>query len=184
MKASDRILASRYANALFEAAMSAGLEERVAEDLAAAQEVAAHPEAAVALKTPRIGAADKKAIIDGVLGNVCSELALRFLQLLLDRKRFDLLSAAADSYRRLLGRLRRVSQAEARCARPLDPGLRAGIKAMLEAFQGGKVDLDEDVDPELLGGVVVRMGDWVMDASLRGELGRLERALAGDSRRP
>ncbi|MBI5211535.1 MAG: ATP synthase F1 subunit delta [Elusimicrobia bacterium] len=180
MNASDRILAARYATALFDAAVAAGSEERVAQDLASSGEVVSHPEAAVALKTPRVGVADKKKLLKGVLEGRCAELGLRFLDLLVDRKRLDLLPAAADFYGKLLARKRKVSRAEVRCARALEPGARAGIKAMLDAFSGDKVELDVKEDPGLLGGVVVRLGDWVMDASLRGELGRIERALAGD----
>lgn len=175
MRSSDQILASRYARALFETAVAGGAEGRVGGELGLAREAAAHPELGVALKTPRVGTADKKKLLRAVLAGKASPETLRFLDLLLERKRLDLLGMMTLSYDKLLDRKRGVARAEVRAARkPSDADL-AAIRARLERFVGLKVDCAVREDPELIAGVVVKLGDWVLDASLRGELDRLKK---------
>ena len=67
-----------------------------------------------------------------------------------------------------------------RSARPLSPADRDRLRARLAAFAGAGVEMDEAQDPDLLGGVAVRLGDWVLDSSLSGRLENLKEAIGGD----
>ncbi|MBI5625398.1 MAG: ATP synthase F1 subunit delta [Elusimicrobia bacterium] len=178
MRSSDQILASRYARALFEAASASKTADAVAGELDLAGEVAAHPDAAAVFKTPRLGTAEKKKLFRDLLGARASAVTLRFVDLLLERKRLDLLGAAALSYGKFLAEGRGTAKAVVGAARkPSEADLEA-IRRRLEAFVGLKVELEVRSDPALLAGVLVRLGDWVLDSSLAGQLERLKRRIS------
>jgi F-type H+-transporting ATPase subunit delta len=77
----------------------------------------------------------------------------------------------------LLRRERGIALAQVSSALPLDDGQRAEIVARLRALTGTKVEMDEKVDPDLIGGVAVRIGDQLYDASVRSRLERLRARL-------
>ena len=178
MQAADRTLAERYARALFACAVERGEQAAVSADLNAC--AGALVGALPLLRDPRVPQAQKKALVrDGVQGKV-SPLAADFLELLIDKKRFDLLPVVARDFGRLVDRERGVVRARVRSARPLAPADRDRLRARLEAFAGTGVEMDEEQDPDLLGGVAVRLGDWVLDSSLSGRLENLKEAIGGD----
>ena len=102
------------------------------------------------------------------------------MEFLIEKKRFGLLSVVAGNFDRLILQARQVVRARVRAARPLSEADRKRLRESLEAFTGAGVELDVAQDPELLGGVTVRLGDWVLDSSLRGQLQSLKEAIRGD----
>ena len=116
---------------------------------------------------------DKKKILEGALFGKVGATTLRFLELLVDKKRFDLLAMAAVNYGRLAVDKRGAVKAVARTARPLSSEERKYLAAKLHIFSGKDIELDVKEDPELIGGITVKIGDWVLDSSLRGQLRRL-----------
>lgn len=177
MQASDRVLAWRYGRALFLAASAKGEEGRVQADLASAH--AAILDCLPFLKQPRVSSADKKKKLAEVLGSKVSPLTTRFLELLIDKKRFDLLPFVAADLGKLINEKNNVARAQVRTAGKLSAQEQEGLKAGLGKFSGKKIELDIKEDPEILGGVVVRLGDWVLDGSLRGRLRDMKEALNG-----
>ena len=177
MTSAERLLAGRYARALFACAAARKEEAAVAADL---QGGAAALSGAVALlRDPRVPAAQKKALVrDGLRG--ASPLTADFLEFLIEKKRFGLLAKVAGDFEKLILQARRVVRARVRAASPLSEADRRRLRESLEAFTGAGVELDVTQDPELLGGVSVRLGDWVLDSSLRGQLQSLKEAIRGD----
>jgi len=99
---------------------------------------------------------------------------------LVARRRVSLLPAIVGEYGRLLDRQRGVAAAIVTSASPLSADETAAISARIEALIGTTVSLRTTVDPDLLGGVTVRIGDRLIDASVRGRLERLrDRIVAG-----
>ncbi len=91
-----------------------------------------------------------------------------------------LIPAIVGEYRRLLDRQRGVAAAIVTSAAPLSADETAAISARIEALTGTTVSLRTAVDPALIGGVTVRIGDRLIDASVRGRLERLrDRIVAG-----
>jgi len=178
MAQAGRTLAARYARALFACACARREEEAVAADLQGC--AAALGQALPLLRDPRVPAAQKKSLVRSGLEGRASGLTADFLELLIDKKRFDLLPLAAEDYARLLRRKRGVVQARVRVARPLSEADRRRLSVRLEIFAGTGVELEVAQDPELLGGMDVRLGDWVLDSSLRGQLQSLKEAIGGD----
>ena len=178
MTSADRILAGRYARALFACAAARKEEAAVAADLQGG--AAALSGALSFLRDPRVPAARKKSLVRESLRAAAAPLTADFLEFLIEKKRFALLPAVAGDFDRLMLAARRVVRARVRAARPLSDADRRRLRESLEAFAGAGVELDVQQDPELLGGVTVRLGDWVLDSSLRGQLQSLKEAMRGD----
>jgi F-type H+-transporting ATPase subunit delta len=172
MQASDRVLAGRYAAALFQAAAAKGEDQKVLADLSQAQKSLL--EANATLRHPRVAIADKKKIIHSALTGKVSALTLRFLDLLVEKKRYELLAMLSSVYGRLAADKRGVAKAVVRTARPLSSDEQKTLAARLKNFTGKDIELEVKEDPELIGGVAVKIGDWVLDSSLRGQLRRMK----------
>lgn len=171
MQASDRVLAARYARALFLAAAGKGEEARVLSDLGAAHRGLL--DAAPVLKHPQVSGLEKKKIVQKALEGKAGALALRFIELLIDKKRLELLPLMAMNLGRLIADKNNTAKAHVRTARPLSADAQQKLKDKLKNFAGKNIELEIKEDPEILGGVVVRLGDWVLDSSLRGQLKQL-----------
>ena len=178
MKASDRALAARYGRALFLAAEDKRESQRVQADLSASHRVLL--DALPVLRHPRVPAAEKKKKLASALGGTVSPLTLRFLELLIEKKRFELLALVGTHFSRFVAERSNLAKAQVRTARPLSAQDQERLKKALEKFSGKNIELDVKEDPEVIGGLVVRLGDWVMDGSLRGRLRNLKEAFHGD----
>lgn len=176
MQASDRVLAGRYAAALFQAAAAKGDDQKVLADLAAARERLLPHEGA--LRHPRVSPAEKKKLLSAQLGGKVGGTAARFLEVLIDKKRYELFPMIAAVYGRLAADRRGVARAVVRSARPLSDDARKALAAKLKVFAGKDVEIEVKEDPELIGGVSVKIGDWVLDSSLRGQLRRMRESFS------
>jgi F-type H+-transporting ATPase subunit delta len=175
MQASDRVLAWRYSRALFEAAVASKEEGKVQADLQSSQ--TAIKDLLPTIKNPRVSASDKKKKLEAALGNKVSKTTVRFLELLIDKKRFELLPMVAADLVKLVNEKNNVAKAQVRTAKPLNAEQQQKLKDKLKNFAGKTIELEVKEDPELIGGVVVRLGDWVLDSSLRGQLKKLKESL-------
>ena len=104
-------------------------------------------------------------------------LVLRFLELLIERRREPLIGEVHQAWRALLDARANRRSAKVTTAVPADPALVEAIRGALERATGQKIVLEERVDASLLGGLVVRTGDLAMDASLRSRLDALRHRL-------
>jgi F-type H+-transporting ATPase subunit delta len=105
------------------------------------------------------------------------DLVTRFAHLLLKKDREELIVETVAAYRALADERAGVMEARVRTARPLSADEAEGLRKALEGRTGKKVRLRLDVEPALIGGLVVRLGDRVFDASLRHQLGLLKEQL-------
>ena len=178
MQASDRVLAWRYGRAVFEAASASREEDKVLSDLQASQP--SIRDLMPFIRDPRVSVADKKKKLEGALGGKVTKVTMRFLELLIEKKRFNLLPMVVADFGRLVADKHNVAKAHVRTARPLTPDAQKKLREALKHFNGKDIELDIKEDPELIGGVVVRMGDWVLDSSLRGQLRKLKETINGN----
>jgi F-type H+-transporting ATPase subunit delta len=130
------------------------------------------------LDSPRISADAKADLLARALGDRTPRFFLRFLQALVRNRRQALIPAIADEYDALLDVAEGIVHARVTVARALTDDDRSSIAAQLSRFTGKTVVPQVMVDPDILGGVIVRMGDTVMDGSLRRRLGLLRRRMA------
>lgn len=126
------------------------------------------------LSVPLIKDEAKKTAINRVFGGQINPLTLNFLLLLVDRSRILFLEPVCLKFQTLLRQMRQISFAEVTSAIPLSDEqqdtLRHRVREMTNA-QG--VELEIEVDPELIGGVIIKVGSQIVDASIRGQLRRL-----------
>lgn len=172
MQASDRVLAGRYAAALFQAASAKSEEQKVQADLGSAHKLLL--DAMSVLRHPRVPPASKKKLLSDALEGKVGATTLRFLDLLVDKKRFDLMVMVASIYAKLAADKRGSAKAHVRTAAPLSSDAQRQLTEKLKNFTGKDIELDVKEDPELIGGIAVKIGDWVLDSSLRGQLRRMK----------
>jgi F-type H+-transporting ATPase subunit delta len=165
-------VARRYARALFGIGVDAGRFEALGDEL---NEMAAlwtgSDELRQALENPVFRPQEKRAVLESILPRIAPTPEVqRFVLLLLDRRRIMLLPAIARAYRDMtdvhVGRVR----ADVTSAEELAPATLDRVRRSLEQRTGKKVLVTPRVDPTLIGGVVARVGDLVLDGSVRTQL--------------
>jgi F-type H+-transporting ATPase subunit delta len=168
--------ARRYA----EAAFQIGREERTLDtwkrDLGVLRQALAIPELRKVLEHPALAYARKEALLRRVLPSV-SDGPMNLALLMVRRGRPGALDPMVDRFEELLRRERGVVLAEVRSARALDDELREQVAQRLRALTGDDVEIIEVVDESLIGGMAVRIGDQLYDASVRSRLQRLRARL-------
>jgi F-type H+-transporting ATPase subunit delta len=181
MKTESATIASQYADAVLELAVKDGgdtLADKILGELGAINKVSRDvPDLDLVLGHPAIQSEKKREIIVSLFGKSVSDLTLRLLELLLDKRRLPLLPQIERQYRESLNVRKNIVGASLTCADKLSDSAIADIKARLTEHLGKRLELEVKVDPSLIGGVVLRLGDQVIDGSLKGKLRSLERAL-------
>src|SRR4051794_36847018 len=168
----------RYARALFDTASRSGTGEEVEEDLKAVDQVLRGiPRLQRALRAPTIQTSRKEELLDRSFGTRIGALAMRFLKLAVQRRRGDILSGVYLQYRRLANEARGIRPVQVTAAAPLSDAERDALAQALHARTGKQVVLQVSIDPSILGGLVLRMGDTVVDGSVRTRLEQLRARL-------
>lgn len=177
---SDRI--EGYAAAALELARAEGELDRVERELySIARTFETSTELRDALSDPRLPAERKASILEELLGGRASELTVSFLGLLVDQGRIADLPAIADALAARAAATRQREVAEVRTAVPLDEDTLERITRTLEKATGRSLELRTVVDPAILGGIVARIGDTVIDGSVRRRLESLRETLQARS---
>ena len=169
--------ARRYAEAAFEVGLRDGTVERWRSELEAAASVVGDERALTVLANPSIPFDQRSVAVASLLKGIASDQAQNLVQLLLRRGRIEELPRVAAEFRRLDDRRQGITHATATSASELTPDEVRALTQRLEQSTGGRVALDVRVDPSLLGGLVVRVGDRLIDGSVRGRLERLRNQL-------
>jgi F-type H+-transporting ATPase subunit delta len=165
--------ARRYAEAAFQVALRDDELDGWRDDLALAADMLGRPEVEPVVDSPAIPRAQRLAVVDKLLSGRVRPGALRLVSLLVERGRVRDLARVSDQYQRQLNAHRGIVVATVTSAAPLNDDESAAIRAQVEAMAGSTVELRTAVDPALLGGVTVQIGDRLVDASIRGRLERL-----------
>jgi len=176
--------ARRYAEAAFELASLDATHERWESDLRLAAEAMADERVADVVDNPAIPLANREEVIQRLLGRQIGPHALNLVKLLVRRGRIEILPAVVAHFGRLLDESRGTVAATVTSAAPLQEEQAESVRTRVEAMTGRDVRMTADVDPELIGGLVVRVGDQLIDASVRGRLERLrDQLVAGTQNR-
>jgi F-type H+-transporting ATPase subunit delta len=171
--------ARRYARAIYDLAREQDQVEEWSRWLAAIREVVTDPRARAVLANPSIAAQRRQQAAVALLGDRVGQQGVNLARLLVTAMRLDELDAIIEEYGRLAdegaGRIR----ATATTAVPLDQPDADRIKNDLSRKFGRDVRLELRVDPAIIGGLVLRVGDRVVDASVQSRLRQLRHQLAG-----
>jgi F-type H+-transporting ATPase subunit delta len=173
--------ARRYASAAFNVAARTGDYDAWATALGEVARVLQIPSARNVFLSPAVPTAQKAAALDRVVANA-PQLVHNFLHILVERDRLDQVPGIVEALRELINQQRGIVTAEVTTAVALDAELERAVAERLAAHlgrQANQVTIRSRVDPSIIGGVIARVGDQVIDDSVRGRLDRLRRTLAG-----
>lgn len=175
------IIARRYAEALLSLGKKGGDAEidRYADDLAAITEAEKQsPELAIFLKNPAFSNAEKRAVLAPVLEKLgVSPIVRNFCMLLAEKERLGALPQIARAYSDLRDAANGIIRGELLTAIELTPEKKTAVNSQLERQSQKKIALTYAVDRNILGGVVLKVGDMVLDASLKAQLNILKETI-------
>jgi F-type H+-transporting ATPase subunit delta len=165
----------KYASALFKLTKKEKLTDPVLEEFRSISRILReNPTFKNFLEAPQILEKDKKDFLKGLFEGKISEVLLSFLTLLVDRKRIKYLLDIFPEYERLVKEEKGILLAEVTTAIPLKEAFYQRLKEKLERKTQKKIEMIKRVDPDIIGGVVVVLGDKVIDHSIRYQLGELK----------
>lgn len=169
-------VARRYAQAAFEVARERGQVEGWLEELERLVDLLEGTEAGAFLAAPQVPFEAKQQFVDQALAGFLPEVR-NLVLLLVRRRRIRLLRRIFEEFSRLANEYRGVVVAEVTSAVPLEDADKAVVIRQLSELTGKRVILRTHVDPSILGGLIVRVGDKLIDGSVRTRLERLRETL-------
>jgi len=175
-----RTSATRYAKALFDVAITENAElARIDRDLSAITELLReNTELMRAATAARVPDAARKALMEAIADRLGVSAQVKNLMVLLaESRKLDYLHDLAEAYRERLLQHQNIIRADVTSAAPLSPEQTTALAESLSKVTGKKVELSVSVDPDLLGGVVARIGSTVYDGSVKTQLQQLRKEL-------
>lgn len=176
-------IAEPYAQALMSLAESHNLTESVGQscrDILTLLEESS--ELRQFISSPVMKDEDKRAILNRILGDDVSQYFRNFLMLLIDKRRIIFLEEICQQYLALLRKLTNTVLAEVTSSTELSEDQQNAVTEKVKALTGAEsVEMKAGVDPDLIGGVIIKVGSQVFDASLRGQLRRISVSLGAAS---
>lgn len=170
----DRI-GYRYAKSAFALAEEKNIVEETREDMGMiANVISSNREFAAFLKSPLISSSKKLTIVNEIFGgNYKSELAEMLVQLVVRKGREMYLPQVAESFLRLYDEAKKILRGVLTSAVPLSSDQMKKIKASMEEKSGKTFEMESEVNPELIGGFVLKVGDTLFDGSVASSLRKL-----------
>ena len=170
-------LASRYAKSLIDLAVEQNSLETTLQDVRLLDDtIRSSSEFATVLRSPVIKADKKNAIIEAIFGTRLSPLTRAFVKLLTSKGREDTLAEMATSFISQYRVMNHISQVRLITAAPIDEQVKESIRVKVAAaMPGQRVEMSTDVQPDLIGGFVLEMGDKLVDASIRRDLNDIKK---------
>jgi F-type H+-transporting ATPase subunit delta len=174
--------ARRYAEAAFEIASESGAFEEWSGELRVIAEFVEQPDVAGVLRSGRVPLVEKRRLLEAALAGSVSRLAMNLVLLLLERGRIELMRGVQVAFQEKVDERLNVAHATVTTAVPLPDDEQRAVAAKLSSLTGKEVDVTSIVDESIIGGVVARIGDQLIDGSTRTRLQALKRRLAGAAR--
>jgi F-type H+-transporting ATPase subunit delta len=169
--------AKRYTQAIFSLAREKGNFDQWLADLARLDSLIRDERAAQYLSNPNVSVADKQKLLDAVLVDSGPE-ARNLMRLLLQRHRLEIVPEMYRLFQEAVLAEQGITIAEVTTAAPLDEEGQAVVRERLSQLVGRDVELRMKTDPSIIGGIVARIGDQLIDGSVINQLRRLRARLA------
>jgi F-type H+-transporting ATPase subunit delta len=169
--------AKRYAEAVFEVAQEKGALDAWQHDLSLLNDLMSNPQAAAFFANPNVTPAHKRQIVDEVLADAQPE-ARNLAHLLVERHRMELVPDIYQDYSDAHLAAQGIAVADVTTAEPLGKEEQELVRAQLGRIVGKEIRLRLHTDPAIIGGVIARVGDMLIDGSVVNQLRRLRTRLA------
>jgi F-type H+-transporting ATPase subunit delta len=169
--------ARRYAQALFAVAQENNKSDDLLVELESVEQLNRDKSVAAYLGNPAISFKEKESVLSGKLPGIGSAV-VNLVYLLLSNGRMNMLGAVLDEYKQMVDGSKGIERAEVITAVPLDDNSRQKIGSRLGDILGKKIIIEpESTDPELIGGVIVKVGGKLLDGSTRSALNGLKKEI-------
>jgi F-type H+-transporting ATPase subunit delta len=169
-------VASRYAKSIIDLASEQKVLEEVKNDIVVFVETCrANHELQAVLKNPIISLDKKASILDGLFSGKLHKMILSFFQIVIRKGRSEILYATGKEFISQYNILKNVVKATVTSASPLSQDNISQIEEVVKQATKGEVILTAQVDPDLIGGFILKVGDKQFDTSLSGKLGKLKK---------
>ena len=163
-------LVDRYAKSVFELAENEGAQEALQSELSSLVGILrAKPQLLGLFQNPLLSRDEKHALIEGISPEK-SSLVERFLMLLVEKSRVNLLPDITEHLQELIDEEKGIEEAKVITARPLDSSLRPLIEKTLARLTGKKISIQTETDTNLLGGIQIHIKNRLIDATIRRKL--------------
>lgn len=181
---SNQVVANRYADALFQLAKEKNQLEAVTSDLQLVKEVAeSTPQLMRYLSHPKVTNKEKQEFIRKSFGQALTEISLQALFLLIDRKRVDNLIPMIHTFQSLAYEARGMAEAVVYSAKALTEEEQKQVEdTFAKKANKSKLVIRNIVNSDLIGGIKIRIGDYIYDGSIKAQLDRLKRELVTGTR--
>ena len=175
------ILAKRYAKAIFAVGQEEGKSEAFRETLNVLSDfLEKYPAAMDALTNLLYPMELKEKVMAQLISELQSDqLMANFLNLVVQKKRADILPEIANEFQLLIDADQNISRGTVISALEISGELQAKVQSTLENITGNKVILTSEIDPAIIGGIVAKVGDLVMDGSIKTQLAGLNESIKG-----
>lgn len=171
------VAAKRHAQAVFEIAVETNELDKWRSDLELIAGVFGDAELLPLLESPNIRFEDKAEVVVRNLSGV-GEKVLNLAKLIIQKRRVRIMPQLAVEYGMLMDRYQGIEHAVVTTASPIDAVMEANFKDQLAKITGSRIELSSKVDPDIIGGFVARVGDKVVDGSVRNRLQNLKQNIA------
>ena len=178
---SSQTVARRYATALADVLIERGQQQAILEELGSWESmILANPQLTEVFENPTIPYEQKRRVLAELIKSTgISEITANFLRVLLKNQRLAALPQVNERLKGVLDARANVVAAQVTTAKPVDEEIKGMLREKLARSTGKSVRLDFSVDDSLIGGIVTRIGSTVYDGSIKNQLERMEKVLAG-----
>jgi len=171
-------LATKYAKAIYELAAESNILEQVETQLRMVEStIDQYSDLSTLIYHPRVLGQVKKETINKIFGQDVADVVLKFLMLLVDKRRESLLPAIIREYVKLANEARNIVEAQVTVAMPLDSEQQTALINKLGLVTGKTIVLKTQIDKAIIGGVIVQIGDKLIDGSIARQLQMLKKTL-------
>lgn len=175
----EKLVAKTYATALFEVAIESNQLDQIGNELEYIDRTfTQYPEFYELYKTPQISSDEKKQIIAKVFQQEISPEVMNFLKIILDKRRTRVFEDITKEYQRLANAHNNIVEAVAITAVPMPDADKLALETKLSEITGKFVRLENKIDDSIIGGILVRIGDKVIDGTIQSRLNVLQESLA------
>jgi len=169
----------RYARALFQSALEKNILDRVYEDMILVSEICKIPETKEFLNSPIIVPSRKEAIFHGILGNSVENITLSLIDLTVRNGRESFVPAIAREFIHETKKYKGITETVLTTAIAVDDKVKKQIADLIKSNFNTKVELRENINPDIIGGFILQVDDNYIDASIRNKLRKIRKELVG-----
>lgn len=176
------LVSKRYALALFEAGLELDKIDAFKDELILLKNVFESEDRLLdILDHPRINKDEKKELVDNIWGEKVSKEMLNFLYILIDKRRESSILDIQEEYEELYNEEKNIVEVVAKTAVPMEESAKEKLKRVLGEKLGKTVELSNQVDESIMGGVLLQIEDKLIDGSLKGQLEAIGKEIVGSA---